>query len=68
MGAHLGLQISMNVSKLVEFINGGEHFTYVKASVYFLEDARIIEKRPEIASRDIFHGQVNKMGILKRIE
>jgi hypothetical protein len=40
---HLGLEVTMHVPKLVEFINGGKHLTNVESGLLFFENARVIE-------------------------
>lgn len=50
----LGLQISMNVTEFVKFVDAHEHFSRVETSVFFLEDTRVVEERAEVTAWNVF--------------
>jgi len=58
----------MDVSKLMELIDTGEHLADIKLSISLVNDTSIIEERPEISSWNILHGQIHKLGVLKSVE
>lgn len=58
----------MNVPELVQFANSCEHLADVEPCMFLLEDARIVEQCPKVASGDIFHREVNMLCILKGIQ
>ena len=58
----------MNVPQLVQLVDGGEHLADVKARVLLLEYTRVIEKGAEVASRDVFHREVDVLRILESIQ
>jgi len=58
----------MDVSKLMELIDTGEHLADIKSSIILVNDTSIVEERPEISSWNIFHGQIHELGVLKSVE
>lgn len=52
--AHLWLEISVDVSKLVEFVDTHEHLGSVKSSMLFFKHTGIVEQRSEISSWNVF--------------
>jgi hypothetical protein len=65
--AHLWLKIPMNIPKLVQFADGREHFADIKSGVFLFEYAGIVQQCPKVASRHIFHREVDVLYILKSI-
>lgn len=64
----LWFEITMDVAKRVEFSDTSEHFGDIEASVFLFQNARVVEKRAEIAARDIFHCKVNVLLVLECVE
>lgn len=58
----------MDVAQFVQLVNGCEHLTDVKSSMLFLQNARVIQQRPEVSSGYVFHSKVDVFGILESIE
>ena len=58
----------MNVPKLVQFADSCEHLADIEARMLLLEDARIVEQCPKVASGNIFHREINMLCILKCIQ
>lgn len=50
----LGLEISMDVPKLVKCIDGAEHLSNVEAGMSVCKDASVVEKGSEVSPRDVF--------------
>jgi hypothetical protein len=68
VGTHLGLKITMDVTELVQLADCGEHLGDVEACMLFLENARIVQQCPKVASGHILHREIDMLGILKRIQ
>jgi hypothetical protein len=51
---YLWLEISVNISKLVELVDSHEHFCGVKLGMFLFKDTRVIQQCPEISSWDVF--------------
>lgn len=49
----LGLQVSVDIAELVQGIDRAEHFGDVEAGVAVGQDAGVVQKSPEISSRNI---------------
>jgi len=58
----------MDVSKLMELIDTGEHLANIKSSISFMNDTSIVEERPEISPWNILHGEIHELGVLKSVE
>lgn len=60
----------MNVPKLVQLVDCNKHLTDVEKDMPHGKNGtcRVIEERAEIASRDVFHGQVDEVVILEGVE
>ena len=58
----------MNIPELMQLAHSREHFADVESCVFLLEDARIVEKCSKVASRYIFHREVNMLCILKGVQ
>jgi len=58
----------MDISKLMELIDTGEHLADIKSNISLVNDTSIVEERPEISPRNILHGQIHELGVLKSIE
>lgn len=58
----------MNVAQLVKFIHSGEHLADVESRMFFLEDSGVVQEGSKVASRNVFHRQVNMFGILERVK
>lgn len=68
VGTHLRLKISMDITELVQLADCSEHLADVEACMFFLENARIVQQCPKVASRHILHRKIDMLGILKRIQ
>lgn len=51
---HLRFQVPMNIPQLVQLIHTHEHLRRVESSVFFLEDAGVVEEGSEVSSGDVF--------------
>jgi hypothetical protein len=65
---YLWLEVSVDVPEFVQLVNSSEHFADIESGMCFLQDAGIVQERPEIPSWDIFHSQVDKLTILESVE
>ena len=63
--AYLWLQVTMDVTKLMKLVDGGKHLANIEPRMFFLENARVVEQRPEIASWYVLHREINVFGILE---
>jgi hypothetical protein len=57
--AHLWLQVSVDIPELVQLIHAHKHLCRVKAGMFLLEHARVIEQCPEISTWDILLSPVS---------
>ncbi len=51
---HLWLEVPMDVSQLVQLVDTRKHLGRVEPRVFFLEYARVVEQRAEVATGDVF--------------
>lgn len=58
----------MEVSQLMQFVDASKHLANVEFRVFFFEHARVVEEGAEIAAWDVFHGEIDELGILERVE
>lgn len=65
---HLRFKIAMDVTELVQLADRGEHLADIEACMLFLEDARIVQQCPKVASRHILHRKIDMLSILKCIQ
>ena len=66
--AHLWLQVSVDVSQLVQLAHADEHLADVESCDLLLEHAGVVEQCPEGAARDVLHGEVDVLGVLEGIQ
>lgn len=80
----LGLEITVDVSELMELVDAHEHLGGVEACVFLLEHARVVEQGTEVATRDEFlnvsvprllvrsvethHGEVDMLAVLEGVQ
>ena len=62
------LQIAMDVPKLMQLTDGNKHLADVKACVFLFEDTGIVEECAKVAARDVFHGEIDMLCVLKCIK
>jgi hypothetical protein len=58
----------VNVPELMQLAHSREHFADVEPCMFLLEDTRVVEQCPKVASRHVFHGEVNMRRILKGVQ
>lgn len=58
----------MYVPELVELVHGGKHLADIESGVFLFENARVVEQSAEIAPGNIFHGKIDMLGVLERIQ
>lgn len=51
----------------MKFVHANEHFTNVESRDILLEHTRVVEKGTEVASRNVFHGEIDVLRVLERI-
>jgi len=51
---HLRLEVTVNVSKLMELVDTQEHFSCVKLGVLLFQHTRVVEQRSEVSARYVF--------------
>jgi hypothetical protein len=62
------LDIAMDESELVERRDGGQHLGEVEDGMVMDEDAVLHEEGAHVASRNVFHGEIDMLRVLKGIE
>lgn len=58
----------MEISQLMQFVDASKHLANVEFRVFFFEHARVVEEGAEIAAWNVFHGEIDELGILERVE
>lgn len=58
----------MDVPELVQGGDGRDHLGHVEPGVFLLEDARVVEERAKVAAGHKVHGEVDKLGVLERVQ
>jgi hypothetical protein len=66
--AHLWFEVTMDISQFVEFVDPSKHLANVESGMSFFEDARVVQERSKISTRDILHSEVYKLWILEGVE
>ena len=64
---YLWFKISVNITQSMKLIHSSEHFTYVEPCVLFLEYTRVVQKRTEVTTRNVFHSEIYMRGILESV-
>jgi hypothetical protein len=62
------LEVTVNVTQLVEFVDTSKHLGGIEASVLLLEDTRVVEERTEVTSGYVLHGKVHMVLVLEGVE
>ena len=65
---YLGLKVSMNVTQPVELMDGDDHLCGVEQRILLMHDAGVVQESTEVASRNVFHGEVNIEVVLEGVE
>lgn len=65
---HLGFQVTMDISEPVEFIHCYKHLTCIEARVFLRQYPSAVQEGAEVASRDIFHGQIYMLIVLECVQ
>lgn len=65
---HLGLQVTMDISQLVQLIDPHKHLGNVEPRDFLFEDTGIIEEGSEVASGNIFHREINVLRVLEGVQ
>ena len=68
MPTYLGFQITMDVPQLVQLVHGHEHLANIESRNLLLENACVVEKCPEVASRYVFHRKIHVLWVLEGIK
>jgi hypothetical protein len=58
----------VNVTQLVKLSHSLNHLADIKTRVLLLQYARVVQQGAEIASRDVFHREIDKRRVLKGVE
>lgn len=58
----------MYIPQLMQLVNSGKHLAYVKPRVFLLEYARVVKEGAEVTAWDVFHCEVDVLGVLKCVE
>jgi hypothetical protein len=66
--SHFGLEITMDISKFVELVDGREHFTDIKPRVFLFQDPGVVEQCPKVTPRDVLHGKVDMLRVLEGVQ
>ena len=64
---YLRLQIAMDVAQSVQLGDGHEHLTRIEARVLFRDDPCAVQEGTEVASGDIFHGEIDVLRVLEGV-
>lgn len=64
----LWLQISVNISQLVESVDRAEHLSDVEACMTVGQDTCVVEESSEITTWDVFHCKIDALLILEGVE
>lgn len=54
--AHLGLEITVDIAKLVQLVDSNEHLRRVKSRKVFEQYAGLVQERTEVTAGDVFLG------------
>ncbi len=65
---HLWLQVTVDVTELMELIDACKHFCCVESRVLFFEYPRVVQQSPEVASWNVLHGEIHMFSILERVQ
>mmetsp|Transcript_12183 Transcript_12183/g.30867 ORF Transcript_12183/g.30867 Transcript_12183/m.30867 type:complete len:561 (+) Transcript_12183:587-2269(+) len=54
----LRLEVAVDVAQPVQLAHAHDHLGHVEAGVHLAQTAHVVEQRPEVAARQVLHGQV----------
>lgn len=58
----------MDVPQFMQLVDADEHLGDVEPRVLLFQDARVVQEGAEVATGDVFHGEVDELRVLEGVQ